>query len=145
MAAHLSTNQPGFAPAFPCATGKCYIPTTMKRYLTIGLLGFALAQAAPAAAPQSHTVTHGTVLSAPAGSAQAGPMSSTPSRGMSMADVVDVYGQPTDRHETVGDPPITRWDYPDFSVFFEYNMVLHSVVPGHPPPLYHRSQLATSD
>jgi hypothetical protein len=27
----------------------------------------------------------------------------------------------------VGAPPITRWDYADFSVFFEHNLVIHAV------------------
>jgi hypothetical protein len=28
----------------------------------------------------------------------------------------------------VGAPPITRWDYPNFSVFFEGDRVIHAVV-----------------
>jgi hypothetical protein len=30
----------------------------------------------------------------------------------------------------VGHPPITRWDYPAYSVFFEHDHVLHTV--AHP-------------
>jgi len=38
------------------------------------------------------------------------------------------YGAPTERHSAIGNPPITRWDYPGFSVFFEHQHVVHSVV-----------------
>ena len=34
----------------------------------------------------------------------------------------------TNRVAAVGNPPITRWEYPSFVVFFENNIVLHSVV-----------------
>ena len=48
-----------------------------------------------------------------------------------MTTVEASLGAPTQRHGPVGDPPITRWDYPGLAVFFEYDKVLHSVViPG---------------
>jgi hypothetical protein len=52
----------------------------------------------------------------------------TPNRGASMAQVETRFGAPTVRHAAVGDPPITRWDYPQFSVFFEHDKVLHAVI-----------------
>lgn len=51
-----------------------------------------------------------------------------PGNGMSMEAVRARYGDPQDIIDPVGEPPITRWVYPDFSVFFEYNQVIHSVV-----------------
>ncbi|MEX2150785.1 MAG: hypothetical protein WD793_11270 [Steroidobacteraceae bacterium] len=51
-----------------------------------------------------------------------------PDRGSSMATVQTRYGEPTNRHSTVGDPPITRWDYPQFAVYFEHDRVLHAVL-----------------
>ena len=51
-----------------------------------------------------------------------------PTRGMSMDRVKSRFGQPAKIHPQVGDPPITRWDYADYSVFFEYRHVLTSVV-----------------
>jgi hypothetical protein len=45
-----------------------------------------------------------------------------------MSQVEARFGAPTTRHAAVGDPPITRWDYPQFSVFFEYDKVLHAVI-----------------
>ena len=64
----------------------------------------------------------GTVLSVPdtgsAASSEARPIS-LPVHGMSMADVERRYGAPKARHPAIGKPPITRWDYDAFSVFFE--------------------------
>lgn len=51
-----------------------------------------------------------------------------PSRGMTMDHVKGQFGEPPATHSRIGNPPITRWDYPDYSVFFEYQHVLTSVV-----------------
>lgn len=50
-----------------------------------------------------------------------------PVRGMPMRAVEARFGAPATRHAAVGNPPITRWDYPGFSVFFEYETVIHAV------------------
>ena len=50
-----------------------------------------------------------------------------PERGSSMSAVEARFGAPARRYEAVGKPPITRWDYPGFSVFFEYSHVIHAV------------------
>ena len=50
-----------------------------------------------------------------------------PSRGMSQARVEANFGAPVSRAIPVGDPPITRWEYSNFVVFFEYDKVIHSV------------------
>ena len=50
-----------------------------------------------------------------------------PRRGMDMSKVLNEMGEPTTRHSPIGQPPITRWDYPDRSVFFEYSHVIHVV------------------
>ncbi|HHA19742.1 MAG TPA: hypothetical protein ENK70_08560 [Methylophaga sp.] len=52
-----------------------------------------------------------------------------PVQGMSMTTVEQQYGQPDEKSPAVGDPPITRWTYNEFVVFFEHNLVIHSVVP----------------
>jgi hypothetical protein len=51
-----------------------------------------------------------------------------PGRGMTMKSVEAKFGAPQERHPAVGAPPISRWDYPTFSVFFEHEYVIHSVV-----------------
>ncbi len=53
-----------------------------------------------------------------------------PHRGATMKAVEQQFGQPSERHATVGQPPITRWDYPHFSVFFEKDRVIHAVALG---------------
>jgi len=57
-----------------------------------------------------------------------------PRRGMTMKAVEAKFGAPSERHPTVGKPPITRWDYQHFAVFFEKNRVIHSVVTGPDEP-----------
>lgn len=51
-----------------------------------------------------------------------------PANGMTRRAVEKRFGQPERRHAPVGDPPITRWDYPQFSVYFEYDRVITSVL-----------------
>ena len=53
-----------------------------------------------------------------------------PKRGSTMGEVEKHFGAPLTRHPTVGKPPITRWDYSAFSVFFEHDRVIHAVVTG---------------
>lgn len=51
-----------------------------------------------------------------------------PSRGMTMATVASKYGEPDQRVSAVGVPPISRWIYPGFTVYFEHDLVLDTVV-----------------
>ena len=53
--------------------------------------------------------------------------SQRPKSGMTMDNVEKTYGAPAQRHDAVGKPPITRWDYPAFSVYFENDRVIHAV------------------
>lgn len=50
-----------------------------------------------------------------------------PRRGASMAHVRERFGSPADTREPVGEPPITRWEYEGFTVFFEHDHVVHTV------------------
>ena len=50
-----------------------------------------------------------------------------PAHGDQQAQVVQQFGEPSVRHSSVGQPPITRWDYPNFTVYFESNTVVNSV------------------
>lgn len=50
-----------------------------------------------------------------------------PTRGMSQDRVEARYGEPQARGGSVGDPPISSWEYADFIVYFEYDKVIHSV------------------
>ena len=46
-----------------------------------------------------------------------------------MAQVLERFGEPLQRLAPVGDPPITRWVYERFIVYFEHDITLHAVVP----------------
>lgn len=50
-----------------------------------------------------------------------------PKRGMSMNTVESRWGQPIARRNAIGEPPITRWEYSEFVVYFEYSHVIHAV------------------
>ena len=50
-----------------------------------------------------------------------------PSRGQSKATVEQRFGQPTRMVAAVGEPPISRWEYPGFVVYFEFDHVIHAV------------------
>ncbi|MDP9012498.1 MAG: hypothetical protein M3O41_07555 [Pseudomonadota bacterium] len=52
----------------------------------------------------------------------------TPGRGMSMDQVATKFGAPVTKVPAVGKPPISRWEYPGFVVYFEHDHVIHSVV-----------------
>ena len=51
-----------------------------------------------------------------------------PARGMTMSQVANKFGAPVTKIPAVGNPPISRWDYPGFVVYFERDHVIHSVV-----------------
>jgi hypothetical protein len=52
----------------------------------------------------------------------------TPTRGMTMDQVASKFGAPSTKVPPVGKPPISRWEYPGYIVYFEGNHVIHSVV-----------------
>jgi hypothetical protein len=81
------------------------------------------------------TSTWAQVLEMPEGEPAAPPadtMSFTlPGRGMTKEMVEEKFGSPTERVEAVGEPPITRWVYGNFTVYFEYDHVIHAVLHKH--------------
>ncbi len=77
---------------------------------------------------------HAEILRGTDGDFQVQTREGLPERGQSQSSVRGQHGEPAQRHPTVGDPPITRWDYDDFSVVFEGEYVLHSIVHGEQTP-----------
>jgi hypothetical protein len=51
-----------------------------------------------------------------------------PVKGMTAQQVFNQYGKPLKEKAAIGNPPITRWIYSDFKVYFEYDHVIRSVV-----------------
>jgi hypothetical protein len=85
--------------------------------LAAGLVVSVAAATSPAGAEQLSTPR------APSASEQA----NRPVRGMSMEKVEALFGAPIQRAAPVGEPPITRWEYPGFVVYFEHHLVIHTV------------------
>ena len=55
-----------------------------------------------------------------------------PASGMTAESVEAKFGAPDAKMAPVGDPPISRWEYKNFVVFFEYDRVIHAVVKRQP-------------
>jgi hypothetical protein len=51
-----------------------------------------------------------------------------PENGQTQAEVEAHFGAPRSKGSPVGDPPITRWDYEHWNVYFEYDRVLITVL-----------------
>jgi hypothetical protein len=92
----------------------------LARTMKISLVALGLALAAPSF---GETLTiDGQVALKPTGV-------ETPQRGSTMAAVEAKFGAPANKSSPVGNPPITKWFYPNFVVVFEHDKVLHAVVP----------------
>jgi hypothetical protein len=89
----------------------------------------------------SLALTAGLLLQAPAQAdtllverVQAEPSQALPARGQSMSQVETKFGAPQHKkapiagpNDTKHNPPITRWVYPSFSVYFEHSHVVDAV------------------
>ena len=53
---------------------------------------------------------------------------SRPQRGSTQSQVEAKWGSPTTKVAAVGEPPISRWEYPNFTVYFEHDRVIHAVL-----------------
>lgn len=60
----------------------------------------------------------------------------TPATGLSKAQVTSQYGEPQKQNPPKGKPPISSWEYGEFTVYFENDHVIHSVV----KPKLHKSE-----
>lgn len=91
------------------------------------LLLLLLAQATePASTPEIERSIEGDVLLiARSERAQA---SDLPARGRTMNQVEAEFGPPDERFHPVGEPPITRWRYAKFTVYFEGEHVINAVL-----------------
>ena len=89
-------------------------------FLTSAAMLFALGGAVPASADVIEMQQVGPTTPVPAGM-------EIPVRGMHMEQVEQMYGKPQAIDPPVGDPPIARWDYPGYAVYFEYSYVIQSV------------------
>ena len=51
-----------------------------------------------------------------------------PLNGLTKEDVEAKFGAPEEMSEPVGNPPISKWRYRDYVVYFESNIVIHTVL-----------------
>ena len=77
------------------------------------------------------TVT-GQNLTIPVGQQGAENIHEIPGLGMDKTYVEENFGRPLSVKGPVGDPPITTWVYSDYTVYFEYNIVIHTVLKPKP-------------
>lgn len=59
---------------------------------------------------------------------QQGEQTPRPTLGQTKAQVSTAFGLPIRTQTDVGQPPISRWHYKKFTVYFEGNTVIHSVL-----------------
>jgi hypothetical protein len=96
----------------------------MHPRLTLQLAALAFSLTSPCWAEQ---------IAIPVGSQQ-GAQVQMPGKGVSMSQVLSRYGEPEHKTGPVGQPPISTWDYPSFTVYFEHDHTIHSVVRHRPQP-----------
>jgi len=53
---------------------------------------------------------------------------SVPTNNLTMVQVREEFGQPDSEVPAVGEPPITRWVYAQYTVYFERDRVITSVI-----------------
>jgi len=51
-----------------------------------------------------------------------------PATGATKAQVNNQFGAPLKENAPRGNPPISTWEYAEFTVYFEHNHVIHSVI-----------------
>jgi hypothetical protein len=80
-----------------------------------------------------HTTTSAETILVPLGQQGGNQQTiSRPHQGMTKDQVQRQYGEPKEWRNAVGDPPISTWIYDGFTVYFEYNHVIHSVINHRP-------------
>jgi hypothetical protein len=97
-----------------------YRALTVSAALAAGVVGFApICRADIVASDQGIAVRDGGAAA--------------PARGMTMAQVASKFGDPVTKVAAVGNPPISRWEYSSFVVYFERDHVIHAVVSASAP------------
>ncbi len=89
-----------------------------KRCVLLGIFAFVL----------SGNALHADVLTINTFQPEARPGDQLFVNGLSEQAVLARFGEPLERIAPVGQPPISRWVYETFTVYFEYNTALHAVV-----------------
>lgn len=99
----------------------------MKHYITHSLL-LPCALIAGIAAGSAHAET----IKIPLGQQASQQQVERPTLGMHQNMVEKTFGKPVSWQEPTGTPPISRWEYKHFVVYFESSYVIHSVLKHQP-------------
>jgi hypothetical protein len=81
--------------------------------------------------PEPETMNTATADTTPGQSGEQMPpkfSGSTPGNNMPMTQVREQFGQPETEAPVVGKPPIARWYYAQYTVYFEFDRVITSVI-----------------
>lgn len=68
-----------------------------------------------------------------------------PTTGMTTEQVKNHFGEPKVMGAAVGEPPISMWRYAGFTVYFEYDRVIHSVLAPNTSEAESTTQAESSD
>lgn len=96
-------------------------PTSLKVHLLIAAIALF-----------SSATTIAETIKIPVGQQSTASELARPLLGMSKDSVEKQYGSPDERIAAKGVPPISRWIYSDFVVYFESDTVIHSVIKHKP-------------
>lgn len=58
-----------------------------------------------------------------------------PIRGQTRGSVREMFGEPGSSKPAIGKPPISSWNYSEFTVYFEYDLVITTVAADDQLPL----------
>jgi hypothetical protein len=67
-------------------------------------------------------------IKVPVGQQTSGSEITRPARGMKKQQVFEAFGEPNSQTAPKGTPPISNWKYDGFTVYFEYDHVIHTVL-----------------
>jgi len=71
---------------------------------------------------------HAEIVRMPGGGYSVTESAQMPKPGQTPEQVLQAFGEPSYRHGPVGTPAISSWEYPGFQVYFEEQLVLHTVI-----------------
>lgn len=100
--------------------------TKVKGAITGAIVSVLLSASLISNASFAQNNSRGDQVRIPVGS-QANSNITIPERGLTKSQVSAQFGEPSRRSRTVGNPPISQWYYPQFTVYFEYSHVVHAV------------------
>ncbi|MBI1421891.1 MAG: hypothetical protein GC149_00410 [Gammaproteobacteria bacterium] len=100
----------------------------MKKTIILTWALFAVFGLSPLAGADVLTMPQSEPAAPPANTVTETTSQTVPGRGMHMDQVEARFGAPKEKIPAVGEPPITRWVYDNYTVYFEHDIVLDSVI-----------------